>query len=343
MEGGDGFAAGDEMAAWGSEVDVRVAGAFQDALNRDGATVNGGAESGGGICRKRPIGLPKSWREIAAMEDPFVKRVTKAAALVIEERDDVPRTIGRGASDEHVFRPGIAVKDVRRGEEVQGHSAFFNFSEPAVRFFLWEMEPGEVVQQPADGSKDKVAPARVRTFGMRPPEVRGGRGVDTLQQGGQFAPERVVLGRCEGGHCGVPVVAFDEFAKHGIARADLVREIRANDARKKRSDIGEPRGERVFPAQEVVLNMEDQRMRRRRRNAQDPAAFIVGGKNKRIVECTAAHFPGFGNFDGRSEEARGKRGDVRGRRRLLKVARATRQRFVKHRRSRGERPWSFHH
>jgi hypothetical protein len=145
--------------------------------------------------------------------------------------------------------------------------------------------------------------------------------VDAAEEGGEFAPEGIVLGGRERGHDGVPVFAFDEFTEDGVAGTDRMGEIRSEGAGEKFGDGGEPRREIVFAAEEVVLDVEEERVRGRWGDAQDRAVSVGGGEAEGVVEGAAAEFDGFGEHGVGSEQACGEGGDFRGGGRLLEIGR----------------------
>jgi hypothetical protein len=310
-----------ELAAGDGGVHVGVAGAFEDALDGDGASVEVGADLGGGVGRAWAVGFPEDRGEVAAVEDPFAQRVAEAAAFVVEQGDDARCGAGGVAADEDVLGPGVAVEDAGIGDEIEGGGAAFGDGGPGAGFGMRHAEVLAVGEESADVAQDEFAPAGVRCRGGGPAEVRCGDGVDAAEERGELAPEGVVVGGREGGHRGVPVFAFDEFAEDGVAGADRVGEVGGEGAGEIFGDGGEPRGEAVFAAEQVVLDVEDQRVGGRRGEAQDRAVSVGGGEAEGVVERAAAEFDGFGEDRVGAEQAGGEGGDFRGGGRLLEIGR----------------------
>ena len=138
------------MLARGVGVHVGVAGAFQEALDGDGASVEVGADLGGDVGRARAIGFPEGRREIAAVEDPFALRVAEAAAFVVEQGDDARGFVRRVAADEDVFGPGVAVEDARCGDFVEGGCAEFGDGGPGAGFGVGDSEALAVGEESSD-------------------------------------------------------------------------------------------------------------------------------------------------------------------------------------------------
>lgn len=319
---------GGEVVAGSRGVHVGVAGAFQEALDGDGASVEVGADLRRDVGRARAVGFPENRGEVAAVEDPFAERVAEAAAFVVEQRDDAQGSVV--AADEDIFGPGVAVEDARLGDEIEGGSAAFGDGGPGAGFRMRHGESLAVGEESADVVQDKVAPAGVGGGGSGPAEVGCGGGVDAAEERGELAPEGVVLGGRERGHDGVPVFAFDEFAENRVAGADRVAEIRSESAGEKFGDGGEPGREAVFAAEQVVFDVEDERVRGRRGDAQDRAASVGGDEAEGVVEGAAAEFDGFGDHGAGAEQVRGEGGDFRGGGRLLEIGRGAREGFEKH-------------
>jgi hypothetical protein len=310
-----------ELAAGDGGVHVGVAGAFEEALDGDGAAVEVGADLRRGVGRARAVGFPEDRGEVAAVEDPFAQRVTEAAAFVVEQGDDARGGVGGVAADEDVLGPRVAVEDAGLGDEIEGGGAAFGDGGPGASFGMRHGEVLAVGEESADVAQDKIAPAGVRCRGGGPAEVGSGGGVNAAEERGELAPESVVVGGRERGHHGVPVFAFDEFAEDGVARADRVGEIRSEGAGDKFGDGGEPRGEAVFAAEQVVFDVKDQRVGGRRGKAQDRAASVGGGEAEGVVEGAAAEFDGFGDHGVGAEQARGEGGELRGGGWLLEIGR----------------------